>query len=182
MPWRQIRPYVSHYAYGQRDAPPEGWSERRVWVTDLQGPRVGPDNPFRYGDHLRLRTSPLWQAARLSPEFRSWAEDHENPDVRFQAWEMSNVRGEPAFGLIYRFLNDGFRGPITPERREMGYGMYAVGIMADCVLVTSRENHAFSSVVDILEGRDPETQRPLATPPQGPIPDEDEEILGNLSL
>lgn len=170
MPYRQIRPFPSNYSFGKRLKPADGWPERRMWVARFED------------DHLRLKAHPVWMlAARLTPEFRALAED---PSRRFEAWEMSHAKGEPAFALYY-----GFRGP-DPETMPIAWDPditkrmvdHVVMLMGADVFLHGRETQAFSWTVDLLEGRDPWTARRLAPEPQGEIPAEDEAALTGLGV
>jgi hypothetical protein len=131
-------------------------------------------------DHVRLRTHPVWMLAeRLSPEFRTLAED---PAQRFEAWEMSHAKGEPAFALYYHIRGPEPETMLIARDPDLKKRMvdHVVGIMGDRVFLTGLEKQAFSWTIDILEGRDPRTFRRLAPEPQGAIPDEDEAALGSL--
>lgn len=172
MPWRTILPYRSHTAADRRRfMPAEGWPRRRVWIEQFED------------DHRRLTVHPVWQLARTSDAFRLWAED---PQRRFQAFDMADERNGIPFALVYQFGPDDYAydGMIiarNPEGR-LRDGEHVVAMTRDHCDGVERCDYALSWIVDMLAGRDPWTFQRLPPEPQGEIPDDDDAVLGALGI
>lgn len=151
--------------------PAEGWPRRRVWVERFED------------DHRRLAVHPVWQLARTSEAFRLWAED---PQHRFQAFDMADERNGIPFALVYQFGPDDYAydGMIIARNPEchLREGEHVVAMTRDHCDGAGQCEYALSWIVDMLAGRDPETMGRLPPEPQGAIPDEDDAALGALGI